>query len=86
MPRQAAVRRAGQVVEVRATQIDTIGGSSDTEVNELAIALAMWNGTVWVTTAVGTSPVCLVSGATRAAMSTASRRPRTWSVRACGSP
>jgi hypothetical protein len=38
-----AVRRAGQVVEVWATQIDTIGGSSDTEVNELAIALAMWN-------------------------------------------
>jgi hypothetical protein len=43
MPGQAAVRRAGQVVEVWATQIDTIGGSSDTEVNELAIALAMWN-------------------------------------------
>jgi hypothetical protein len=29
--------------------------------------------------------MCLVSGATRAAMSTASRRPHTWSVRACGS-
>src|ERR1039457_5348617 len=40
----------------------------------------MWNGSVWVTTAVGTSPMFLVSGATRAAMSTASSRPRTWSI------
>ena len=41
------------------------------------MALEMWNGSVCVTTTVGTSPVWRVKGATRAAMSTASRRPRT---------
>ena len=41
---------------------------------------------MWVTTAVGTSPMCRVSGATRAATSTASSRPRTWSVRSSGAP
>ena len=45
------------------------------------MALEMWNGSVCVTTTVGISPMCLVSGAARAAMSTASRRPATRSVR-----
>ena len=39
------------------------------------MALDMWNGSVWVVTTVGTSPMCRVGGATRAAISTASRRP-----------
>ena len=38
-----------------------------------------------VTVTVGISPIWLVSGATLAAMRTASRRPRTWSVRSSGS-
>src|SRR4051812_3904236 len=44
----------------------------------------MWNGSVCVTVAVGTSPMRLVTGATRDAISTASSRPRTWSVRSSG--
>ena len=36
---------------------------------------------MWVVIAVGTSPMCRVTGATRAAISTASSRPRTRSVR-----
>ena len=48
------------------------------------MALERWNGSVWVTIAVGTRPMCRVSGATRAAISTASSRPRTWSVRSSG--
>jgi hypothetical protein len=47
----------------------------------VAIALEMWNGSVCVTMTVGTSPMPHVSGATLAAISTASRRPATWSVR-----
>ncbi len=42
------------------------------------MALAMWNGSVCVTTTVGTSPMPRVTGATLAAISTASSRPRTW--------
>lgn len=49
------------------------------------MALERWNGSVWVATTVGTRPMCRVSGATRAAIRTASRRPRTWSVRPSGS-
>ena len=45
------------------------------------MALEMWNGSVWVTMTVGTSPMPRVSGATLAAISTASRRPVTSSVR-----
>ena len=41
------------------------------------MALDRWNGSVWVVIAVGTNPMCRVAGATRAAISTASRRPRT---------
>ncbi len=48
------------------------------------MALEMWNGSVCVTMTVGTSPMRRVSGATRAAISTASSRPRTWSVRRSG--
>ena len=39
------------------------------------MAFEMWNGSVCVTITVGISPMCRVSGATRAAISTASRRP-----------
>ena len=45
------------------------------------MALDRWNGSVWVVIAVGTNPMCRVAGAARAAISTASRRPRTRSVR-----
>ena len=48
------------------------------------MALETWNGSVWVNVAVGTSPMCSVVGATRLAMSTASSRPRTWSMRSPG--
>ena len=41
------------------------------------MALDRWNGSVWVVIAVGTNPICRVAGAARAAISTASRRPRT---------
>ena len=41
------------------------------------MALEMWNGSVCVTTTAGTSPMCVVSGATLDAISTASSRPRT---------
>ena len=38
----------------------------------MAIALEMWNGSVWVTVTVGTSPMSGTTGATRAAIATAS--------------
>ena len=38
--------------------------------------VATWNGSVWVVVTVGTSPMREVSGATRAAISSASSRPR----------
>jgi hypothetical protein len=40
MPSRPALRSAGQVVEVCATQTETSGGSSDTETNELAASPA----------------------------------------------
>ena len=40
------------------------------------MALDTWNGSVWVVIAVGTNPMCRVTGAARAAIRTASRRPR----------
>ncbi len=46
--------------------------------------IATWNGSVCVTVAVGTSPIEVVSGASRAASRTASNRPRTWSTRSSG--
>ena len=45
------------------------------------MALEMWNGSVWVTVTLGMSPIRFVTGATQAATMTASRRPRTRSVR-----
>ena len=48
------------------------------------IPIATWNGSVCVVVAVGTSPIRVVSGASRAASSTASNRPRTWSARESG--
>ena len=48
------------------------------------MALDRWNGSVWVVIAVGTNPMCRVAGAARAAISTASSRPRTRSVRESG--
>ena len=45
------------------------------------MAEATWNGSVWVVLAVGTRPMRVVTGAMYEATSTASRRPRTWSVR-----
>ena len=49
------------------------------------MAFDTWNGSVWVTVATGTSPMCAVVGATRAATSTASGRPASQrgSSRAC---
>lgn len=41
------------------------------------MAFAAWNGSVCVTITVGISPMYLVSGATRAAIKTASSRPQT---------
>ena len=41
------------------------------------MALDTWNGSVWVVVAVGTRPTFGVVGAIRAAISTASSRPRT---------
>ncbi len=46
--------------------------------------VATWKGSVWVVVAVGTSPTRVVAGAILAARSTASSRPRTWSVRSSG--
>ena len=39
------------------------------------MALETWNGSVWVTVATGIRPMCSVTGAIRAATSTASARP-----------
>ena len=39
------------------------------------MAFETWNGSVWVTVATGISPMCRVTGAMRAATSTASARP-----------
>ena len=50
------------------------------------MAFEAWNGSVWVTMTAGISPMERVTGATRAAISTLSSRPRTWSVRWSGAP
>ncbi len=50
----------------------------------MATAFETWNGSVWVVVTVGMRPIRSVTGATRDAISSASRRPRTSSVRSSG--